>query len=187
MAMPKKSVIFEYWKDWLGEHCFDWGEPSCWACRIWYDDKYDIKSSDASWSDILKCWDKVPLQRCHIIPKMLGGSDEPSNLFLMCPECHDLAPDTDSQEIFFRWVSEQNWFRRRFEKLETQFKTYELEFDDPEIYGIINSNEFRDAIKSRVGLHGSQKGYGVHFSESSIVGIIWEIKNNRAKKDGKNS
>jgi hypothetical protein len=41
MTMPNKGDIFEYWKDWLNENGFDWGEPSCWACHRWWDTKYN--------------------------------------------------------------------------------------------------------------------------------------------------
>lgn len=44
------------------------------------------------------------LQRCHIIPHALGGSQEPGNLFLLCSECHSNNPDTVFPEFFFKYV-----------------------------------------------------------------------------------
>jgi 5-methylcytosine-specific restriction endonuclease McrA len=107
--LPSKAQIFSHWKDRLRDvgKFVDWGEPSCWACGFHYGAKYDIKSSDATWSKILDCWDRVPLQRCHIVPRSLGGTDEPSNLFLTCRECHDLAPNTALPEIFFEWAEDK--------------------------------------------------------------------------------
>ena len=58
-----------------------------------------------------ECWacgkrveTKSDLQRCHIVPKSLGGREEASNYFLLCSDCHDEAPDTTNREAFLRWV-----------------------------------------------------------------------------------
>ena len=76
--LPPKSKIFDHWKDRLGELGFliDWGEPSCWACGFHYDGEYDIRRSDASCDEILSCWEKAPLQRCHIVPRQLEGTND---------------------------------------------------------------------------------------------------------------
>lgn len=59
------------------------------------------------------CWacgaSGVTLNRCHIVPHALGGSDEPSNLFLMCEACHAESPDTANPASLMRWV----WRKRR--------------------------------------------------------------------------
>ena len=81
--------------------------PSCWACGMpvnpkdclsW--DKYDL-SVDEIWKSSRI---NARLQRCHIVAKQFGGSDEPSNLFLMCPNCHEESPDTQNTAAFFRWI-----------------------------------------------------------------------------------
>lgn len=102
--LPSKAEIFEYWKDLLAGtvRCIDRGEPGCWACGFHYSVKFDIKNPRASWQEILRGWDAVPLQRCHILPRGLDGTDDVSNLFLMCRECHDAAPNTNISEIFFQ-------------------------------------------------------------------------------------
>jgi len=134
----KHSDIFEYWKDkfitkdgrvvHLGDvgydssNCIDvvsdWDYPCCWGCgkpifssnskmlslrnKHIKEDKEDFVSL---WND-----DKVKskLQRCHIIPNALGGEDKSNNLFLLCPECHLLSPDTANPKYFLRWVYRQN-------------------------------------------------------------------------------
>jgi len=112
--LPSKSQIFEYWRERLPPLGFriDWGEPGCWACGFHYGAKYDVKRPDARWCEILSCWDKIPLQRCHITPLSLGGTNDVANLFLMCRECHDLAPNTSVLEIFFEWARAQSWHTR---------------------------------------------------------------------------
>lgn len=59
-----------------------------------------IKKSNATRQELMQIWNNVPLQRCHIVAKQFGGSDGASNLFLMCVDCHDKAPNTKSVEAF---------------------------------------------------------------------------------------
>lgn len=107
MAMPTKAQIFEYWMDWLDKKEFDWGEPCCWACKRHFGAKFDLEKPQSTREEIIKNWNSVPLQRCHIIPRQFGGEDTPSNLFLMCKSCHDKAPNTKSREIFLNWAEKK--------------------------------------------------------------------------------
>lgn len=122
------SLIYDYWIDKAitdrGEIVFEADadfehtvpavdlpeEPHCWGCgkpvkgiqhlasyQRFLDNRefrkmYNLTGSGAR------------LNRCHIIPFACGGSDEPSNLFLLCEECHHLSPDTDDPRNFFLWV-----------------------------------------------------------------------------------
>lgn len=133
MAVVKTShySIFDYWKNkWIYRDGVitkgvvptrnvpcelvveDWGEPCCWACgriarklhrEIHYQEWLDGPEDGYKqiWNNKLV---KSDLNRCHIIPNMLGGEDSPRNLFLMCSECHQLSPDSDNPVSFFRWV-----------------------------------------------------------------------------------
>lgn len=121
-SMPSHSSIMEYWKNKYITKDFkisnnpkdgievinDWGEPSCWACKEQID-IYD--NSDYGYlleNNSSKIWDyskvKSKLNRCHIIPKALGGSNEANNIFLLCEDCHIESPDTIIPEVFFAWV-----------------------------------------------------------------------------------
>ena len=147
MARPSKAEIVKYWKDWLIAHGFNLGEPACWACSCWWEPKYDIKDPNASWDEIYNCWNKVrQLQRCHIIPESLGGSNEdPSNLFLMCKQCHDLAPDTTSKEMFFTWIEKQSWLKRIYEEIKKDIANFDIaENEYEEVVKIIRSPDFKD-------------------------------------------
>lgn len=44
------------------------------------------------------------LMRCHMTPKALGGSNENSNLFLMCRDCHAENPDTVYLDLFHKYI-----------------------------------------------------------------------------------
>ena len=91
----------------------DWGEPMCWGCNKEVITDYEKTCGAKAYeeADIEKIWsDKKTLSklnRCHIVPAALGGDDIPENLFLMCPSCHCLSPDTKNVDAFFRWVYRQ--------------------------------------------------------------------------------
>jgi len=160
--LPFRSEIFEYWKDrlpvlgiWI-----DWGEPGCWACGFHYGTRYDIKRSDADWVTILSCWNEIPLQRCHIVPRSLGGTKDVSNLFLMCRECHDLAPNTSFAEIFFEWARAQSSDVRETAKLKAAFDAFGIgPMALPGFAEVLLSEGFRSWAFNRFGLHRPQSNY----------------------------
>ena len=160
--LPRKSQVFEHWKDRLGELGFfiDWGEPGCWACGFHYGAKYDIKRSDVSWCELLECWDRIPLQRCHVIPRSLGGTDGVDNLFLMCRECHDLAPNTSMPAVFFEWARAQNSYARETAKLRAVFDTFGIDVAAAmDLGALIESEELKSWMRGKFGLHRAQSNY----------------------------
>jgi HNH endonuclease len=55
-------------------------------------------------------WDRADLQRCHLIPRALGGPDSPSNLVLLCWRCHIEGPDVGAPEYMLRWIgAHEHW------------------------------------------------------------------------------
>jgi hypothetical protein len=158
-----KSEILEFWKDRISETglFIDWGEPGCWACGFHYGVKYDTRSGDAPWTEILKLWERIPLQRCHIVPRALGGSDNPENLFLMCRECHDSQPNTSVPEIFFRWARNQSSSRREELRILEAFRSLGVDDDDEKfrIAECMDSEDFRKWSRDRKSIHWPQSGY----------------------------
>ena len=54
-----------------------------------------------------RCWRcgyKSKLEKCHIIPHSLGGSDEPHNYILLCSLCHAEGPNVEDEQIFWDWL-----------------------------------------------------------------------------------
>lgn len=123
MGQIAKSLydVAMYWKDyWITEKgevvprgtkngemvICDLGEPCCWACNKQIDvDSHECTDRHVD-IDFKRLWAKVggDLERCHIVPKSLGGSDDVSNAFLLCPKCHEESPDTANPSSFIRWV-----------------------------------------------------------------------------------
>ena len=127
---PSHYEIFKYWKtkiitpnynivDYLEKPnvdgikiVIDEGEPSCWCCSKPINQLEKNKSCTQSLYNTTNrnkknIWNnksvKSHLNRCHIIPKGLGGNYDVDNLFLMCPKCHAETPDVIYPKIFFAW------------------------------------------------------------------------------------
>ena len=100
-----KSAIAEYW---LGTEegrarlpnnaaMIDRGEPSCFACG-WMANARDEPP------ELWRVWNRAALQRCHLVPDALGGTDDPCNLVLLCARCHTEAPDVGDADYMLRWI-----------------------------------------------------------------------------------
>ncbi|MFQ6143631.1 HNH endonuclease [Streptomyces seoulensis] len=51
----------------------------------------------------LICW-QAPVERAHVVPESLGGSNDVRNFALLCPRHHREAPDVADAEAFWSWV-----------------------------------------------------------------------------------
>ena len=107
-SMPSVSIIFDYWKDKAItkdgniifeeeadyatdiEAIIDWGEKRCMACG-----KY---LGDGGYTN------NKHIERCHIVPKALNGTFEPSNMVLLCKECHKNSPDCSYPKYMLKWI-----------------------------------------------------------------------------------
>ena len=171
---PRKGVshfsIFDYWKDKaitktgeivsVGDEYADPPvfvvesdfEPSCWGCGLPVITELEENQTKGLCKDDLpKIWgDKnvsSTLNRCHIIPRSLGGEDSPSNLFLMCETCHQESPDTTNPCNFMRWV-----YNRR--------KTYSQ--------GYLSVRSVYNLLDAEI------KGRGIDASPTDILRMIFE-------------
>lgn len=96
---PPAWKVAEHWFN-QGEFVVDLGEPACFACR-WRDERAPLHPS-VSVSD---AWIRSKLERAHLVPHALGGSDtDPSNYVMLCQPCHKVAPDWRDPEVMLRWV-----------------------------------------------------------------------------------
>ena len=120
-VLPAHSVIAGYWQDKYIhksgkiltkteaesiEVLIDPYEPVCMACDMPIvsptEKAGNVESRKGQLWDV--AYTREHIERCHIVPEMLGGSPEPDNLFLLCKKCHKESPDTRNREAFFRWV-----------------------------------------------------------------------------------
>ena len=109
-----RSKIFDYWlnteeghkrvkaiRDQVGSYpsfaCADIDFPECFACSQPVRSKSNFKDRVKNWRDV---WNKASLERAHIIPHSKGGESIPSNLVLLCKDCHKENPDGRSEAFF---------------------------------------------------------------------------------------
>lgn len=154
---------------------YDWGEPECFACRQPINELYESEKYEETLADDCdNLWNfpqvKHALNRCHIVPHALGGTDKPENLFLMCERCHKDSPDTIYKDQFFKWV-----FKRR--KYPTAYSEAReiLEKD----YGI-NAAFYPihlEELKNELTTHGGNLGRATLIS--AYVGHTLKLKNDR--------
>jgi hypothetical protein len=137
--------IVDYWADNQSE-CglsIDWAEAHklCWRCAH-----------------------KRQLQRCHIIPRSLGGPENPSNLVLLCAQCRSEAPNVDDSNFMWVWLRAHAvefygtyWYERGFKEYEYIFgKKPFSEVENPEIF----MPEIQLAMKTYISKTSTHWGQG---------------------------
>lgn len=178
-SVPKKSQIAKYWREKIFElNLFmDWGEPACWACGRFESDN-DVVDSKESLNDIFKVWDKQKyLERCHIVPKSMGGCNCHGNIVLLCKECHKDNPDTLNVELFLEWMQNRKQYpERRYETYKNAFFEFNIELNSLNIYLIHESQEFLNYFKSR------SISVGKKYSAASILSNYKEWISDFSKK-----
>lgn len=135
------------------------------------------------WSDAHdRCWRcgaKRSLQKCHIVAKQFGGSDEPSNLVALCSECHDEAPDVTDPNEMWRWIKDTRSMFYGTLKYERALKDCMARGVDLSLF---DKRKFDMAMETHVGLHLMQNGSGCRIKASSIA---WAIEQ-ACKRKGRN-
>lgn len=83
----------------------------CWDHHSQCISETDVAVDWGDWeTEQKRCWccgHESKLQKCHIVPKSLGGSLNPENIIPLCAQCHDKAPDVVDKSEMFRWVGDQ--------------------------------------------------------------------------------
>lgn len=97
--MPKKKEIFKHWQKKL----------EC-SSKFWMDDEAAescTKNEFEKLDTCFACGSKARTQRCHILPKCEGGTDEIDNLHLLCEFCHTES-EYFSGELYNEWFEFKN-------------------------------------------------------------------------------
>lgn len=107
-SMPSKAQIVRYWIQWEKDHGtvppwgdWDWGEPACMACGWW---REGWGNAQGRRSDSPSLWRDVELERCHVVPRYMGGSDDVSNLVIMCSRCHASHLDSADPNVTYDYM-----------------------------------------------------------------------------------
>lgn len=172
--MGIKGKVFEYWKD--SKYVIDWGEPSCWAChRPVFSPLEDNLQYYSQKNLFSKIWDTTEgLEVCHIVARSLGGGNEPSNLFLLCPECHERSPDTSDRDIFLEWVDNKfDFISDKNSYLAVALNSFNLSDDD--MYRLSNlftydTGNIMDYVSNNITTHrgGNLKNFYTNLVGAAI-------------------
>lgn len=186
---PAKSRIYRHWEQWLNEHLRDSEHIFCWACqREFYTRKYEW-SKHLDPRDVDKAWDQAKvLQICHIIPESLGGSGTVDNLFLLCPDCHDAAPDTAFSDRFLEWALSQSHFANEYQKLKDALTSSGIPKERyDEIAALFKDEQFNEWVSEHMSFHNYQNGTGMGFSPSTGLALVkeylWYRDNSKPQED----
>ena len=174
-SQEKKSKKSNKTKPWI---------KKSWDYHSQYISELDVAPDWGDWeTDWNMCWccgqRTNHLQRCHIIPKSLGGTFEPHNIVPLCGACHDEAPDVIDKNIMFEWIKEQQnpmsglglgkYWHLYDTLLEGATKLHEK-------YGEIDEDKLKNLIKinyDKTSIHGGQtKSKGLYYKNSTREWIM---------------
>ena len=134
--------------------------------------------------ELTRCWccgsDEKKLQKCHIVPKSLGGEDVPGNLIPLCLYCHDEAPDVDDPEIMWIWIAEKQNFlcgvghgRHVFMWDAIMYLSEKYAFNT-NVQTELVIDWYKWLMENKVGFHMGQNRKGVYVKDSSCLWAIEE-------------
>lgn len=104
MSVQTKWQLAQHWETSSDRPVFapmleDLDAPCCFACG-WHSERWTKATPRAS-------WERATLERAHIVPSSLGGSDDASNVILLCSPCHHDSPDWPDPSAMARWIAER--------------------------------------------------------------------------------
>ena len=174
-SQEKKSKKSNKTKPWI---------KKSWDYHSQYISELDVAPDWGDWeTDWNMCWccgqRTNHLQRCHIVPKSLGGTFEPHNIVPLCGACHDEAPDVIDKNIMFEWIKEQQnpmsglglgkYWHLYDTIVEGATKLHEK-------YGEIDEDKLKNLIKinyDKTSIHGGQtKSKGLYYKNSTREWIM---------------
>jgi len=165
-------------------------KPEKWivdACEFWRTRIYE-GDTGVDWADALdgkgrcyrcgECSHKP--QKCHIVPRSLGGSDSISNIIPLCRYCHDEQPDVACHEYTWEWIkqtrcSHYNELRARRIASFVDWALYDCETFDDKV--------FRQKVMEQAGIHLMQLGSGPRIKDSTYA---WCLQQACKKREGDN-
>ena len=103
------------------------------------------------------------------------GTDDVDNLFLMCRECHDLAPNTCVPAIFFEWARAQSSYGRELARIRAALHAFGVgDAEARDLDALLNSKEFEAWKANKIGLHRPQSNYApttYRLTPATLVGL----------------
>lgn len=122
-----------------------------------------------------RCAQGRQLQRCHIVPASLGGSEEPSNLVLLCAQCHAEAPNVDDANFMWTWLRVHAVPFYGLYWQERGFREYEFIFGKKPFDGL-NLQEIMPALQDAMGRY--MRETSTHWGQGKLnpSTIAWVLR-----------
>ncbi|MEU2167918.1 HNH endonuclease [Micromonospora chersina] len=153
---------------------YDLGEPSCFACG-WYDDSRPTYPEVS----LARAWAKSRLQRAHLTPHALGGSNHPSNYLMLCKQCHDEAPDWRDPSMMLQWAKTRVSYISRFQA--DLLAAWEaLRPGQPLPANLIEEPSFTDALRNLLYANAGTH-FGIGLKRSTIVAALAAVADDQAR------
>lgn len=123
-----------------------------------------------------RCAQARKLQRCHIVPRALGGTEDPSNLVLLCKQCHAEAPNVTDPEFIWVWLRAHAascygtyWQIRGFEE-------YELVYGSKPFAGLADQPELVDRMRAAMKKH--LRSVSTHWGQGKLnpATVAWVLR-----------
>ena len=141
--------------------------------RAYWIQRIDECDMGCDWDEAHKrCWRcgmKRALQKCHIIPKSLGGKSSGENLIPLCSECHDEAPDVLDSTAMWSWIKRTHSTFHGTLKADRAIKLALELGANPELF---DSERLRELLRTSSGVHFGQNGQGAY---TKIETMAWAI------------
>jgi hypothetical protein len=135
-----------------------------------------------------RCGEKSKLERCHIVPRSLGGADSPENLVLLCFRCHREAPNVDDASFMWQWLRahavpfyDTYWTLRAIAEFEKLFKRKPFNGTSPEI----SPEKVDNLISSYMRKASWHYGEG-GFNPSTIAWVLTQVERDIVNLDLQN-
>jgi len=87
-----RNKVYKYWE----ENTDKLGPLPSGICAIWSDSCF-------------ACGNNRYLEVCHIVPRVFGGSDDASNLHILCKRCHGESEALKAYWLWLRWKRFNEW------------------------------------------------------------------------------
>ena len=154
--MPSRFKIAEYWRE--RQTQFD--------CELTQEIDFDELCCFA-------CGSKKTLERAHIIGRQFDGSNELSNLILLCRFCHRRCPDVNDRDEVFSWVNHQvSEVRRFYDLVRAALKAANLDQKDMQaLSSVLQSKTVENIVDDLVALSGVHHGVKESTVQSSLT--VW--------------
>jgi hypothetical protein len=171
-SLPSVVAVANYWSQ-RDTFDRDWDHPGCFACGDWSQrDCSTVKPE----SRLEAQWQHSGLERCHLIARAEGGTNDVSNIVLLCKRCHANAPMTGiSPQPMIHWINRQEdyilrMFRRLVKEIEAIRPTL---LEEVEALGL-SDKEWKmvlavSARAMRLGYHGFQRAEQLMFASWAAV------------------